>query len=173
MCFHYNKGNGDFGSCKYKTSCTNLHLCQHFLQEDCKFGAACKRSHKFDANALKILSARGLSAENMRRLLKLYKNRLLIASAAFKKKETGEWNKASNSICLLHTLFYTDQNNSSICSGIFFPPPLILLCFLSGQWLYLHWKDAPDTNPVTLSVKRTTTKSASFSYELDAASKVM
>lgn len=88
VCFHYNKGNGDFGSCKYKTSCTNLHLCQHFLQEDCKFGAACKRAHKFDASALKILSARGLSAENMRRLLKLYKNRLLIASAAFKKKET-------------------------------------------------------------------------------------
>ncbi|XP_073706532.1 protein mono-ADP-ribosyltransferase PARP12 [Garra rufa] len=88
VCGHYNKGNGEYGSCKYKTSCTNLHLCLHFLQDDCKFGAACKRAHSFDANVQKILNARGLSPENMRKLLMLYKNRLLIASSAFKKSET-------------------------------------------------------------------------------------
>ncbi|RXN24729.1 poly [ADP-ribose] polymerase 12-like isoform X1 [Labeo rohita] len=88
VCAHYNKGNGEYGSCKYKTTCTNLHLCLHFLQEDCKFGAACKRAHSFDANAQKILNARGLSPENMRKLLRLYKNKLLIASSAFKKRET-------------------------------------------------------------------------------------
>uniref|UniRef100_A0A671S5R7 Poly (ADP-ribose) polymerase family, member 12a n=1 Tax=Sinocyclocheilus anshuiensis TaxID=1608454 RepID=A0A671S5R7_9TELE len=90
VCSHYNKGNGEYGSCKYKTSCTNLHLCLHFLQDDCKFGAACKRTHSFDAYAQKILNARGLSAENMRKLLWLYKNKLLIASSAFKKSETDK-----------------------------------------------------------------------------------
>ncbi|XP_067276318.1 protein mono-ADP-ribosyltransferase PARP12 isoform X2 [Pseudorasbora parva] len=89
VCSHYNKGNGEYGSCKYKTSCTNLHLCQHFLQGDCKFGTGCKRSHIFDANAQKILNARGLVPENTRRVLRLYKNKLLIASSAFKKSETA------------------------------------------------------------------------------------
>uniref|UniRef100_A0A671M239 Poly [ADP-ribose] polymerase 12-like n=1 Tax=Sinocyclocheilus anshuiensis TaxID=1608454 RepID=A0A671M239_9TELE len=89
VCSHYNKGNGEYGSCKYKTSCTNLHICLHFLQDDCKFGAACKRAHCFDANAQKILNTRGLGPENMRKLHRLYKIKLLIASA-FKKSETGE-----------------------------------------------------------------------------------
>ncbi|CAM4580876.1 unnamed protein product [Leuciscus chuanchicus] len=89
VCSHYNKGIGEYGSCKYKTSCTNLHICQHFLQDDCKFGAGCKRAHRFDANAQKILNVRGLGPENMHRLGKLYKNKLLIASAAFKKNETA------------------------------------------------------------------------------------
>ncbi|KAL1257021.1 hypothetical protein QQF64_012566 [Cirrhinus molitorella] len=88
VCGHYNKGNGEYGSCKYKTTCTNLHLCLHFLQDDCKFGLACKRAHRFDANSLKILNARGLSPENMDKLLRLYKKKLLIASSTFKKRET-------------------------------------------------------------------------------------
>ncbi|XP_051513151.1 protein mono-ADP-ribosyltransferase PARP12-like isoform X2 [Myxocyprinus asiaticus] len=80
VCSHYNKGNGEHGSCKYKTSCTNLHLCQHFLQDDCKFGAACKRAHRFDAQAQKILNGRGISPENMHKLHKIYKNKFLITS---------------------------------------------------------------------------------------------
>lgn len=81
ICSHYNRGNGEHGSCKYKTSCTGLHLCQHFLQEDCKFGASCKRAHTFDANAEKILNARGIGPENRRNLDKIYRNRLLITSS--------------------------------------------------------------------------------------------
>ncbi|TRY82845.1 hypothetical protein DNTS_022058 [Danionella cerebrum] len=88
VCTHYNKGNGDYGSCKHKSSCINLHLCLHFLQEQCKFGATCKRAHSFDANALKILKKRGVSEENERQILKLYRNRLLITSPAFRKAET-------------------------------------------------------------------------------------
>ncbi|XP_056621656.1 protein mono-ADP-ribosyltransferase PARP12-like isoform X2 [Triplophysa dalaica] len=81
VCFHYNKGNGEHGSCKYKTSCTSLHLCLHFLQEDCKFGASCKRAHAFDAYAEKILNGRGIGPENKRNLQKIYRNRLLITSS--------------------------------------------------------------------------------------------
>ncbi|XP_036441093.1 protein mono-ADP-ribosyltransferase PARP12-like [Colossoma macropomum] len=80
ICPHYNKGNGEHGSCKYETSCTNLHLCQHFLQDDCKFGADCKRAHSFDAAAMKILNDRGFSRENISNLNKIYKNKLLISS---------------------------------------------------------------------------------------------
>ncbi|KAF7698932.1 protein mono-ADP-ribosyltransferase PARP12 [Silurus meridionalis] len=78
VCSHYNKGNGEHGSCKYQTSCINLHVCQHFLQDDCKFGAACKRAHNFDAAAMKILTGRGFSLENIRNLQKTYKNKFLL-----------------------------------------------------------------------------------------------
>ncbi|XP_022535314.2 protein mono-ADP-ribosyltransferase PARP12 [Astyanax mexicanus] len=80
VCSHYNKGNGEHGSCKFPKSCKNLHLCQHFLQDDCKFAAACKRAHSFDAAAMKILNARGLSPENIHNVCKIYKNRFLISS---------------------------------------------------------------------------------------------
>ncbi|KAI4903310.1 hypothetical protein NFI96_031847 [Prochilodus magdalenae] len=86
VCSHYNKGNGEHGSCKYETSCTNLHLCQHFLQDDCKFGTDCKRAHSFDATTMKILSGRGLSPENIRNFCKIYKNKFLIYS--YKEKLT-------------------------------------------------------------------------------------
>ncbi|XP_036376228.1 protein mono-ADP-ribosyltransferase PARP12-like [Megalops cyprinoides] len=84
ICSHYNKGNGEHGSCRYKEGCTNLHVCQHFLQGDCKFGAACKRSHTFGPNTMKILSGRGVSPENMRILHEIYKNRFAIAHHAEK-----------------------------------------------------------------------------------------
>ncbi|XP_072552006.1 protein mono-ADP-ribosyltransferase PARP12-like [Salminus brasiliensis] len=80
VCSHYNKGSGEHGSCRYQTSCTSLHLCQHFLQDECKFGADCKRAHCFDATATKILNGRGLSPENISNFCKIYKNRFLISS---------------------------------------------------------------------------------------------
>ncbi|XP_028813393.1 protein mono-ADP-ribosyltransferase PARP12-like [Denticeps clupeoides] len=79
ICSHYNKGNGEHGSCKFQASCTGLHVCQHFLLGDCKFGASCKRAHTFTSNSMKILGRRGLSPENIGILEKIYKNRLLIA----------------------------------------------------------------------------------------------
>ncbi|MGH0125208.1 UNVERIFIED_CONTAM: hypothetical protein FKN15_048893 [Acipenser sinensis] len=74
VCAHYNKGNGEYGSCTFKTKCTKLHICQHFLQGNCKFGQQCKRSHKFDANAQKMLEGRGLSAELISNLPSIYYN---------------------------------------------------------------------------------------------------
>ncbi|KAM9481049.1 protein mono-ADP-ribosyltransferase PARP12-like [Clarias gariepinus] len=89
VCSHYNKGNGEHGSCKYQTSCTSLHVCQHFLQDDCKFGAACKRAHNFDATAMKILNGRGFSPENIRNLQKIYKARFLLTDQTEKPVPKG------------------------------------------------------------------------------------
>ncbi|KAI5623859.1 poly [ADP-ribose] polymerase 12, partial [Silurus asotus] len=80
VCVHYNKGTGEHGGCRYQESCSNLHVCQHFLQDDCKFEATCKRAHSFDAAAVKILNGRGLSQENINNFSKIYKNRFLISS---------------------------------------------------------------------------------------------
>ncbi|KAJ8374221.1 hypothetical protein SKAU_G00048010 [Synaphobranchus kaupii] len=79
VCSHYNKGNGEHGSCTYKEACKKVHICQHFLQGDCAFGATCKRAHTFDASAMEILKRRGVSTENMRILHKIYRNRIAIA----------------------------------------------------------------------------------------------
>ncbi|KAL6478926.1 hypothetical protein MHYP_G00123590 [Metynnis hypsauchen] len=80
ICPHYNKGSGEHGSCKYETSCNKLHLCQHHLQDGCKFGVDCKRAHSFDAAAKKILNDRGFSQGNISNFNIIYKNKLLISS---------------------------------------------------------------------------------------------
>ncbi|XP_013872004.1 protein mono-ADP-ribosyltransferase PARP12 [Austrofundulus limnaeus] len=76
ICPHYNKGDGPFGSCKFTTSCTKLHACQHFFQGHCRFGASCKRAHCIDARAMKLFQK--FSPENVQNLYKIYRNKLII-----------------------------------------------------------------------------------------------
>ncbi|KAK2841992.1 hypothetical protein Q5P01_012192 [Channa striata] len=76
ICSHYNKGNGEHGSCKYATACTKLHICQHHVQGNCKFGSSCKRAHTFDAQGTKIFQ--GFSQENIKNLNVFYRNKLII-----------------------------------------------------------------------------------------------
>ncbi|XP_062860336.1 protein mono-ADP-ribosyltransferase PARP12-like isoform X2 [Trichomycterus rosablanca] len=80
ICSHYNKGNEGRGSCKFDTSCTSLHICQHFLQDDCRYNEECLRTHQFDEAAIKNLKGRGFSPENISNLYKIYKNKFLIAA---------------------------------------------------------------------------------------------
>nr|XP_046249220.1 protein mono-ADP-ribosyltransferase PARP12-like [Scatophagus argus] len=72
ICPHYNKGDG----CKFTTSCNKLHVCQHYLQGDCKFGSSCKRTHHFNAHGMKIF--RGFSQENIENLHEIYRNKFII-----------------------------------------------------------------------------------------------
>ncbi|KAJ8249864.1 hypothetical protein COCON_G00230800 [Conger conger] len=79
VCSHYNKGNGEHGSCRFKGGCKGLHVCQHFLQGDCTFGDKCKRAHAFDANAQEILKRRGVSPEKSQLLCTIYRNMFAIS----------------------------------------------------------------------------------------------
>ncbi|KAG9328900.1 hypothetical protein JZ751_009443, partial [Albula glossodonta] len=81
ICSHYNRGNGEHGSCKFTDCCTSLHVCQHFLQDNCKFGAQCKRAHKFDATAIKILNGRGVYLD-LHTLCMMYKKTLAFTAQA-------------------------------------------------------------------------------------------
>ncbi|XP_072241538.1 protein mono-ADP-ribosyltransferase PARP12 isoform X1 [Leuresthes tenuis] len=76
VCPHYNKGDGPFGSCKFATSCTKLHICLHFLQGDCKFGTTCKRSHTVDTQGRNLF--RGFSQENLQNFHKFYRSKYII-----------------------------------------------------------------------------------------------
>ncbi|KAL0968494.1 hypothetical protein UPYG_G00267590 [Umbra pygmaea] len=89
ICSHYNKGVGEHGSCRFKTSCTSLHVCLHYLQGDCTFGEGCKRAHVFDATAMKILNGRGFSQENISTLHKIYQNKFIIISYKEKAAEVA------------------------------------------------------------------------------------
>ncbi|KAI4880297.1 hypothetical protein NFI96_031723 [Prochilodus magdalenae] len=74
VCSHYNKGSGLFGACTFKERCTKVHICQHFVQDDCIFGTKCKRLHCVDEYSRRMLEERGLSLDIIQDLPYLYQN---------------------------------------------------------------------------------------------------
>ncbi|KAM6946136.1 protein mono-ADP-ribosyltransferase PARP12-like [Aplochiton taeniatus] len=105
VCSHYNKGIGEHGMCRFSTTCTNLHLCLHFLKDDCRFGPACKRAHTLNDQATKVLTGRGFSPKNILNLNKIYRNKFIILGevpAAFASPASAareRINKASVGSC--------------------------------------------------------------------------
>ncbi|XP_073506587.1 protein mono-ADP-ribosyltransferase PARP12-like [Phyllobates terribilis] len=75
VCSHYNRGEGPHGSCTFKATCNKLHVCQHLLQGDCKFGSECKRSHDLTSEETKRkLQKWGLAASLVPAILEIYLN---------------------------------------------------------------------------------------------------
>ncbi|XP_039999238.1 protein mono-ADP-ribosyltransferase PARP12b isoform X2 [Xiphias gladius] len=74
VCLHYNKGSGPHGCCTFQSACTKVHLCQHFVQGDCMFGAKCKRQHAIDDHGRRMLEDRGLSGDIIHNLPFIYRN---------------------------------------------------------------------------------------------------
>ncbi|KAM4036583.1 protein mono-ADP-ribosyltransferase PARP12-like [Anomaloglossus baeobatrachus] len=75
VCLHYNRGEGPHGSCTFKAGCNKLHVCQHLLQGDCKFGSECKRSHDLMTEETKRkLQKWGLAASLVPAILEIYLN---------------------------------------------------------------------------------------------------
>ncbi|XP_051691620.2 protein mono-ADP-ribosyltransferase PARP12 [Oryctolagus cuniculus] len=77
ICLHYNKGDGPYGSCTFQKQCVKLHVCQYFLQGECRFGTHCKRSHVFsNSENLEKLEKLGMSSSLLGRLSSIYRNAL-------------------------------------------------------------------------------------------------
>ncbi|XP_048196283.1 protein mono-ADP-ribosyltransferase PARP12 [Perognathus longimembris pacificus] len=75
ICLHYNKGDGPFGSCSFQMQCIKLHVCQYFLQGECKFGTSCKRSHDLsNTENLEKLERLGISSDLVSKLPSIYRN---------------------------------------------------------------------------------------------------
>ncbi|KAG7320462.1 hypothetical protein KOW79_016315 [Hemibagrus wyckioides] len=74
VCSHYNKGSGMFGACTFKENCTKVHMCQHFVQDNCIFGTKCKRLHCVDEYGRRMLEERGLGIDVIQDLPYLYQN---------------------------------------------------------------------------------------------------
>ncbi|XP_071583865.1 protein mono-ADP-ribosyltransferase PARP12-like [Heliangelus exortis] len=75
VCLYYNKGDGPYGSCTYKKICTKLHVCQYFLQGQCRFGSSCKRSHNLlNLECHEKLEKLGMSLNIIEKLPSIYRN---------------------------------------------------------------------------------------------------
>ncbi|NWU95452.1 PAR12 polymerase, partial [Upupa epops] len=75
VCLHYNKGDGQYGSCTFRKACTKLHVCQYFLHGQCRFGSSCKRSHDLlTSECYEKLEKQGMSAAIIKKLPSIYRN---------------------------------------------------------------------------------------------------
>ncbi|RXN06098.1 poly [ADP-ribose] polymerase 12-like protein [Labeo rohita] len=74
VCAHYNKGTGFFGACTFMEGCTKVHICQHFVQDDCLFGTKCKRLHSINEHSRRMLEERGLGGDIIHDLPCIYQN---------------------------------------------------------------------------------------------------
>ncbi|KAM8980379.1 protein mono-ADP-ribosyltransferase PARP12 isoform X2 [Sarcophilus harrisii] len=74
ICAHYNKGDGQHGACTFKNICSKLHLCQYYMQGNCRFGSSCKRSHDFNSTCQEKLKKWGFSDPIIKRLPSTFRN---------------------------------------------------------------------------------------------------
>ena len=71
ICKFYNKG-----VCKKLELCPCLHVCEHFVDGDCKFGTKCKRDHDFsDEHNRTVLKQYDMDGIGVRRVLQRLKGR--------------------------------------------------------------------------------------------------
>uniref|UniRef100_A0A3B3ZT69 Poly (ADP-ribose) polymerase family, member 12a n=1 Tax=Periophthalmus magnuspinnatus TaxID=409849 RepID=A0A3B3ZT69_9GOBI len=120
ICAHYNKGDGESGSCKFNTTCTKLHMCLHFLKGDCTFGLVCKRYHAIGAQGMKLFKQ--YSNENITGLYKIYRNKLIIQDQK-PRPAPGEY----------HSCRVSESDREEIC--LFFS---VCLC-VSERCVRVHW----------------------------------
>nr|XP_036284529.1 protein mono-ADP-ribosyltransferase PARP12 isoform X2 [Pipistrellus kuhlii] len=115
ICLHYNKGDGHHGSCSFKKQCAKLHVCQYFVQGECKFGTGCKRSHDFsNSENLEKLQKLGMSSDLVRRMPSIYRNAHDIKnkSSAPVPKATSERRDSSGSVSSTTT---NQEESEQIC----------------------------------------------------------
>ncbi|KAG9330436.1 hypothetical protein JZ751_025341 [Albula glossodonta] len=75
VCFSYNRGDGEYGSCPDQESCRRLHLCDRYLKGTCRAEVGCPRSHDlFEPHPLKTLQERQVPNELIGSLLPIFKN---------------------------------------------------------------------------------------------------
>ncbi|NXN97128.1 PAR12 polymerase, partial [Rhinopomastus cyanomelas] len=89
VCLHYNKGDGQHGSCTFQKICTKLHVCQYFLQGQCRFGSSCKRSHDLlRSECYEKLEKQGMSSDVIKKLPSIYRNLFDIQSGSRAGRDT-------------------------------------------------------------------------------------
>ncbi|MGH0116587.1 UNVERIFIED_CONTAM: hypothetical protein FKN15_014787 [Acipenser sinensis] len=152
VCIHYNKGFGKFGACTHETKCTKLHICQHFMQGDCRFGSQCKRSHKFDGIAWQILKSRGLAPGLIRNLPDIYQNIYSIRNSSTGESQEAHVRTREPSVCS-----NSDAEHEEICLFYIrkhcgFKDKCLKVHFhLPYKWEVLNgsaWTDLPDMEEI-------------------------
>ncbi|XP_054582093.1 protein mono-ADP-ribosyltransferase PARP12 isoform X3 [Eptesicus fuscus] len=115
ICLHYNKGDGHHGSCSFRKQCVKLHVCQYFVQGECKFGTGCKRSHDFsNSENVEKLQKLGMSSDLVSRMPSIYRNAHDIKnkSSAPVPQATSERRDSSGSVSSTTT---NQEESDQIC----------------------------------------------------------
>ncbi|XP_078232347.1 protein mono-ADP-ribosyltransferase PARP12 isoform X2 [Pogona vitticeps] len=145
ICPYYNKGDGPYGSCSFKKVCVKLHICQYYLQGQCRFGSDCRRSHDiFNPDCYEKLEKWGMSRALISKIPSVYRNVYDIKNKATvpseRRENSGQVASATNSIdesdmiCLYHirkSCSFQDK-----CIRVHFHLPYRWQVF-DG----IHWKD--------------------------------
>ncbi|NWW49307.1 PAR12 polymerase, partial [Pedionomus torquatus] len=114
VCVHYNKGDGPYGSCTYKKICAKLHVCQYFLQGQCKFGRNCKRSHDLNkSECYEKLERQGMSSNIIEKLPSIYRNMYDITNGNRSTSDIEDAKSSSYKGKLYHLLKTTEEESSS------------------------------------------------------------
>ena len=72
ICKFYNNKSG----CKKEENCPCLHVCEHFVDGDCKFGGGCKRNHDFsDSHNRRVLQQYDMGHISIHKVLQRLKGR--------------------------------------------------------------------------------------------------
>ncbi|XP_036376010.1 protein mono-ADP-ribosyltransferase PARP12-like isoform X2 [Megalops cyprinoides] len=96
VCFSYNKGTGEFGSCPDQQSCRRLHICERYLRGTCRSGVDCPRSHDFfEPHPLKTLQERGIPSELIGSMFSVYQNIQALKNNSSNTQSTQHTGKTS------------------------------------------------------------------------------
>ncbi|XP_051819496.1 protein mono-ADP-ribosyltransferase PARP12 [Antechinus flavipes] len=152
ICAHYNKGDGQHGACTFKDICAKLHLCQYYMQGNCRFGSSCKRSHDFNSTCQEKLKKWGFSDTIIKRLPSTFRNAFDIKNESSAPVKEGRSNsdsvpvspnnsKDDDQICLYH-----------ISKGCSFKDKCFKVHFhLPYRWQFLDgdtWKDLEEMEKI-------------------------
>ncbi|KAJ7329087.1 hypothetical protein JRQ81_015261 [Phrynocephalus forsythii] len=143
ICPYYNKGDGPYGSCNFKKICVKLHICQYYLQGECRFGSNCKRSHDiFNPDCYEKLEKWGMSRALISNIPSVYRNVYDIknnaAAHSERRENSGQVASSTNSIeesdmiCLYHirkSCSFQDK-----CIRVHFNLPYRWQVFDGTQW---------------------------------------
>ena len=116
ICKFYNKA-----ICKKADNCPCLHVCEHFIDGDCKFGEGCKREHDFsDPHNRKVLEEYDLDGISELRVLQRLKGRerkRAVSESSDVENPVKVFPKATNLNVLVSTTQVKDEKekDTEIC----------------------------------------------------------
>ncbi|XP_053914831.1 zinc finger CCCH-type antiviral protein 1 isoform X2 [Cuculus canorus] len=144
VCHFY---NGKNDTCHQQNNCNKLHICQHFLQGQCRF-LPCRKSHNLlDAHALRVLEAGGIDVNTASNIQAICYHKYMELNKELKKgiskkddssaKDLKEDKKDnSDEICLFYVWKYCKHRDK--CGLVHYHLPYRWQVYNGVSWNDLH-----------------------------------
>ncbi|XP_058842381.1 protein mono-ADP-ribosyltransferase PARP12-like [Acipenser ruthenus] len=137
VCYSFNKGSGQYGSCPDQANCTRLHICEQYIRGHCRQGVSCSRSHSFhDPAMLRILTDRGLTEQLISTLPSVYLNILNMKNSSSTASDQDK-----TEICIYFVR--KDCKHGARCFKAHFDMP-----YKWEVWAGLSWSALPNNEKI-------------------------